>query len=140
MARRYAIEPFLVIQKVDELMSDKISLVLTGFVRRTEHTSQLKALLKASGAQLSRQGRSRNWALVIKAQQVIAVRKAIEEAGQPSWLWLAKKLTSEYPHLSQDELKQFAIQHWPVTVSKLMSLTDCTLAEARLAIDEVEWE
>lgn len=121
-------------------MFEKVSLSLTSFVRRTDNTSQLKALIVASGAQLSRQGRSRNWRLVVDHQQSMAIQKAIEDASQPSWLWLARKLTLERPSVTHNELKPIALQHWPVTVSKLMSLTDCTMSEARKVIDELEWE
>jgi len=120
-------------------MSDKTRIALNNFVRRTDHTSKLKELISGTGAMLSRKGRSRNWVLTISSQQAIALRKAIEEAGQTTWLWLANLLTKEQKPLSEAEIKTIAMQHWPITVSELMSISDCTLAEARKVIDEVEW-
>ena len=120
-------------------MPDKTRIALNSFVRRTEQTPKLKALICDCGGSLSRQGRSRNWVLTISSQQAIALRKAIEEARQPSWLWLANLLTKEQQPLTEAEIKTLATEHWPITVSELMSLSDCTLAEARKVIDEIEW-
>lgn len=120
-------------------MTQVFKISLNSFVRRTEHTNQLKALIDEAGATLSRKGRSRNWTLSSTKEQAIQVRHAIEAANQSSWLWLAKALEIESPRLTTDELRSIADKHWPVTVTTLMAITDCTSAQARTVIDDIEW-
>lgn len=120
-------------------MSRPFEITLNSFVRRTEHTHTLKALVLEVGAALSRKGRSRNWQLSLTAEQAIQLRQTIESAGQPSWLWLAKALHHESPALDANALRTIAQKHWPITVTKLIALTDCTSAQARTVIDALEW-
>jgi len=44
------------------------------------------------------------------------------------------------PQLSYAELLKIARQELMITVTRLISLTDCSIADARKTLDEIEWE
>ena len=121
-------------------MYPKISITLNSFVRRTDHTQALKNLIRNSGAQLQRKGRSRNWELEVSSEQAIQLRNAIEASREVTWHWIEKALTAHVPALTLSQVNTIAQQHWPVTVTQLTILTNCTMAEARAVIDSIEWE
>ena len=117
-----------------------VSVNLNSFVRRTDNTSQLKNLLRSHGGQLKRVGRSRNWQMTVPLNGLLALIRVIESSGESSWLWVGKLLEQRKPKLSSDQLSQIAREHSNISVAQLVSLTDCTMGEARLAIDTLEWE
>ncbi len=117
-----------------------VNITLNGFVRRTLNTESLKVSIKSTGAKLSRKGRSRNWLLQANNEQVQRIIKLISQSGEDSWRWLTKRLIEERPKLNHDELRNIAIQNPSMTISQLTSLTDCTLLDARIVLDEIEWE
>jgi len=117
-----------------------VNITLNGFVRRTLNTESLKVGIKSTGAKLSRKGRSRNWLLQADVEQVQQIIKLISQSGEDSWRWLTKKLIDERPKLNHDELRNIAIQNPSMTVAQLTSLTDCTHLDARIVLDNIEWE
>ena len=98
----------------------------------------LKAHIRLQGCELQRIGRSRNWQLKANFDQLQAIIVFIELSNESSWLWLAKLLKSKYQHLSHDELLRMASMLEEVTVSALIARTDCTIAQARQIIDQLE--
>ncbi len=98
----------------------------------------LKAYIKQLGCELSRVGRSRNWKLTANLSQIQAIVEFIELQDEQSWLWLAKRLKSEYQHLNHAGLVAFAERMTNATITTLMTQTDCTLAQARKVLDEIE--
>lgn len=121
-------------------MTEPIILNLKGFVQRTKKTNQLKLLFKSSGATLTRKGRSRNWQVSVKPEQMIRISQEIELACEPSWLWISKQISDRKLNFSFEELLRIAKENLPVTVTSLVSMTDCTISEARKAIDYLEWD
>jgi len=117
-----------------------VNITLNGFVRRTLNTESLKEGIKSTGAKLSRKGRSRNWLLQADVEQVQQIIKLISQSGEDSWRWLTKKLIEERPKLNHHELRNIAIQNPSMTVAQLTSLTDCTHLDARIVLDNIEWE
>jgi len=117
-----------------------VNITLNGFVRRTLNTESLKVGIKSTGATLNRKGRSRNWLLQADVEQVQQIIKLISQSGEDSWRWLTKKLIEERPKLNRDELRNIAIQNPSMTVAQLTSLTDCTHLDARIVLDDIEWE
>ena len=115
-----------------------LTINLPAFVRRTIKAYALKAHIRQLGWDLSRIGRSRNWQLKANFSQIQALVKLIEQEQEESWLWLGKLLKREYQHLSHDNLLALAIRLDNLTVTALMALTDCTLAQARKVLDELE--
>ena len=95
----------------------------------------LKAHIREQGCELKRIGRSRNWLLTANFDQLQAIIAFIELSGEPSWMWLTKRLKSEYQHLSHDELLRIASTIDKVTISALIARSDCTIAQARRVID-----
>lgn len=98
----------------------------------------LKAHIRQQGSELHRIGRSRNWQLKANFDQLQAIIAFIELSNEPSWLWLEKLLRGQYRHLSHDELLRIASMLEDVTVSALIAKSDCTIAQARQVIDELE--
>lgn len=98
----------------------------------------LKAHIREQGCDLNRIGRSRNWILKANFDQLQTIIAYIELTGEPSWMWLTKLLKSKYQHLSHDELLRIASTIEAVTISALTARSDCTIAQARQVIDELE--
>ncbi len=98
----------------------------------------LKAHIREQGCELKRIGRSRHWLLIANFEQLQAIITYIESSNEPSWVWLTKLLRNEYQHLSHDELLRIASTIEKVTISALITRTDCTIAQARQVIDELE--
>ncbi|NQZ26548.1 MAG: hypothetical protein HRT55_09560 [Colwellia sp.] len=115
-----------------------LTINLPAFVRRTIKAYALKAHIRQLGCDLNRIGRSRNWQLKANFSQIQALVKLIEQEQEESWLWLGKLLKREYQHLNHDNLLALAIRLDNLTVTALMALTDCTLAQARKVLDELE--
>ncbi|KGJ87254.1 ribosome recycling factor family protein [Colwellia psychrerythraea] len=111
---------------------------LPSFLRRTVKAYLLKAHIRHLGCELSRIGRSRNWQLKANFSQLQAIIGFIEQENEQSWIWLAKLLKKEYQHLSHDNLLALALRIENVTIAALMAHTDCTLAQARKVLDELE--
>lgn len=99
----------------------------------------LKAQIRSIGCELTRIGHSRNWKLVADREQVYQLITFIEQSDEPSWLWLAKFLGKQQQEITLDELKAIALQNSGITVNQLMARTDCTVAQARKVIDDIEF-
>ena len=121
-------------------MATPVKITLSGFVKRTLNTEALKGAIKSTGATLTRKGRSRNWLLQADNEQIRQINKMIHQSGENSWLWLTKKLGEDRTQLNPDELRNLVKQNPAMTVTQLMSLTDCRLSDARRVLDEIEWE
>ncbi|PKH89297.1 ribosome recycling factor family protein [Colwellia sp. Bg11-28] len=118
---------------------EKINTInLPSFLRRTLKAYALKAHIRQLGCDLSRIGRSRNWQLKANFDQIQSIIEYIEQKDEKSWLWLAKLLKKEYQHLSHDNLLVLATRLESVTITALIAQTDCTLAQARKVLDELE--
>ncbi|QBG35272.1 ribosome recycling factor family protein [Litorilituus sediminis] len=114
------------------------SITLPSFLRRTMKAYALKAIIRAQGCELQRIGKSRNWQLKANFSQIQAIIHEIECQDEASWLWLAKLLKQQYQDLSHESLIQLAHRMQNVTVASLMAQTDCTIAQARKVLDELE--
>ena len=121
-------------------MTELVHILLNGFVRKTTHSDALKAKIRSTGAKLARKGRSSKWLLHASNEQILDIIRLIEQSGEISWFWLAKKLNETRPQLNHHELLQIARRDPSLTVTKLMTLTDCSIADARKVLDEIEWE
>ena len=117
-----------------------VTITLNGFVRRTLNTYKLKLGIKATGATLTRKGRSRNWQLEANSEQIGDIIRLISESGEDSWLWVGKKLSENKPKLAREQLKEIAKRDPSMTVNRLIALTDCSISDARIVLDEIEWE
>ncbi len=98
----------------------------------------LKAQIRLIGCELQRIGRSRNWQVKARFDQLQAIISFIEQANEPSWLWMAKLLKQQYKTLSFETLTEIAQQMTNVTIAALTARTDCTIAQARKVIDALE--
>ncbi|MFT5757297.1 MAG: hypothetical protein ACI9LM_002026 [Alteromonadaceae bacterium] len=98
----------------------------------------LKAQIRITGSELYRIGRSRNWQLKANLAQLELIINAIESADEPSWQWLAKHLNSQKKNLSHDDLVRIAKRNSGISMNQLMAKTDCTIAQARQVLDELE--
>ena len=99
----------------------------------------LKAKIRALGCELSRVGRSRNWKIKASAEQINEVILLVEQSSEDSWQWVAKKLRQDNQKLNFQHLISIAKKNTGITINELMAKTDCTVAEARKVLDELEW-
>lgn len=99
---------------------------------------ELKSHIRQQGCELNRIGRSRNWLLKANFEQLQEIISFIDSSNEPSWLWLAKLLRNEYKHLTHDELLRIASTIDELTINSLIARSDCTIAQARAIIDELE--
>ena len=114
------------------------TITLPSFLRRTLKAYILKSYIRKQGCDLHRIGRSRNWQLKANFDQLQAIITFVNLSNEPSWLWLEKLLKNEYTNLTHDELVRIASALEEVTISALIARTDCTIAQARTVIDELE--
>jgi hypothetical protein len=112
---------------------------LPSLLRKVIKAYALKAGIRDCGCELYRIGRSRNWQLKATFEQIEQVVDFILSSEEPSWQWLANHLKNQRQTLSHDELVRIAKIKPDITVNQLISRTDCTIAEARKVIDELEW-
>ena len=112
---------------------------LPSLLRKVIKAYALKAGIRDCGCELYRIGRSRNWQLKATFEQIEAIIDFILTSEEPSWQWLAAFLASQRQTLSHDELIRIAKITPSITVNQLMARTDCTIAQARKVIDELEW-
>ena len=117
-----------------------LEIQLNSFVRRVEQANELKALIKSSGATLSRKGRSRNWRLQGNWPQFQNIIEQIQLTEEPSWQWVINTLSSCKPKPQITDLVKIVKSNPNITQQQLISQTDCTKVEARKAFDIVEWE
>ena len=119
-------------------MSKLAIINLPSFLRRVMKAYAIKAHIRSQGGDLHRIGRSRNWQLKIERHKIIDVVQLIESANEPSWLWVSKLLRQQNEHLSYEEIMDIAKRNSGITINELVIKTDCTIAEARKVIDELE--
>lgn len=115
-------------------------ITLPSFLRRILKAYALKAHIRELGCELNRIGRSRNWQLKASFDQIEEIIHLVESSEEPSWQWLAKHLRAQHQHLSHDMLIKIAKKTSGISVNQLMARTDCTIAQARKVIDELEWQ
>lgn len=111
---------------------------LPSFLRRVMKAYAIKAHIRACGGDLHRIGRSRNWQLKIDRLNIFEVIDIIESSNEPSWLWLAKSLRQQSDDFSDEEIRDIAKRNIGVTVNELVAKTECTIAQARKIIDQLE--
>ena len=116
-----------------------IQIILPSMLRSTIKAYALKAEIRELGGELTRIGRSRNWQLKATREQLDVISLAIDAHNEPSWYWVAKKLRAHVTYTTFDSLLHVAKKTPGITVNELMSKTDCTIAQARKVIDELEF-
>jgi hypothetical protein len=117
----------------------KINIItLPSFLRKSLKAYALKAKIRELGCELQRIGRSRNWQLKANFEQLQEIIVFVNESNEPSWAWLSSLLSRQHTHLSHENLIEVANHLSTVTVSSIMARTDCTIAQARKVIDELE--
>jgi len=113
-------------------------IILNSFLRRSLKAYALKSLLRSTGCELNRLGRSRNWRLIATQQQLQEIISLIDNSNEPSWQWLSPYLSKHKAQISHKELLSI-IKHKPeITINELLARTDCTLIQARKALDDFE--
>jgi len=114
-------------------------LLLRAFVRKCFDAYLLKAIIRDSGAHLSRKGRSRHWILIADSAQIAKIIEQIDNSEQDSWRWLATLLREQRTMLTQEQILEHVKRNPAISTNQLIALTDCTLAQARKALDDMEW-
>ena len=87
-----------------------------------------------------RKGRSRNWILQANSEQMQHIIELIEQAEQPSWLWLIKVLHKQHQHLTEQQLLNIVERNPAITLNSLVALTNCTREQGRVVLDRFEFD
>ena len=119
-------------------MSTIVTITLPSFLRRIINAYALKAHIRSLGCELYRIGRSRNWQIKTELHLIGELIHIIEQENVPSWQWVVKVLRQQNNLLSHSALVSIAKRNSGITLNDLMNKTDCTLAQARKVIDELE--
>ncbi|WP_068545613.1 ribosome recycling factor family protein [Thalassotalea crassostreae] len=114
-------------------------ILLPSFLRKSMRAYELKALIRETGCELSRIGRSRNWRLSATRDQMTEIISGLEQVSEPTWAWLIKLIEQQRGQFTEKEIYAFVVRNPSISVNELVKLANCTIAEARKAIDEYEW-
>ncbi|NRA61049.1 MAG: hypothetical protein HRU25_09100 [Psychrobium sp.] len=120
-------------------MAEKTQILLRSFLQKSVESYLLKAIIRDSGAHLSRKGRSRHWILIADRHQIAEIIIQVEQSAQPSWLWFSQLLRQQRTALTHQELLALVARNPSISANRLIALSDCTLAQARQALDDMEW-
>ncbi|EGA68182.1 hypothetical protein VISI1226_15616 [Vibrio sinaloensis DSM 21326] len=111
-----------------------LSVPLNSFVHRVNDKQQVLNLVAEHGCQLKRIRRSRHWMLSGDEDQLRLLSDQLDSVSQQ---WIIKAINLALPKLTIS-LQQVLTEQPNLTVTQLVSLTDCSMEEARRAIDEHE--
>ena len=120
-------------------MSARHHILLPSFLRKAMRAFELKSLVRSSGCELSRIGRSRNWRISATREQMTAIINMVRESEEETWQWLVTLLEKERGSFTHSEILNLVKRNPGITVNELVVLASCTIAEARLAIDDFEF-
>ncbi len=115
-------------------------ILLPSFLRRALRAFELKALVRSSGCELNRIGRSRNWRLTADREQLTAIIELVRDSEEDTWQWLVKLLEQQRGAFTEAEILNLVKRNPGITVTELVLMANCTLAEARQTIDKYEWQ
>lgn len=121
-------------------LTNKNKILLPSFLRRCMKAYAIKSIIRDAGIELSRVGRSRNWQMYANFEQIENAATEIELDGEKTWLWVAKIMRKQFRDLSHEALLNIAKMNNSITINELVQKTDCTVAQARRVIDELEWD
>jgi len=121
-------------------MANPIQIILPSFLRRVMRAYAIKALMRSTGCELNRIGRSRNWQLKATLEQLEKIVTLIESSDEDTWQWVAERIRKHHQSYTFESLMRIAKYKPGITVNELVAKTDCTVAEARKVIDELEWQ
>ncbi|UCX05866.1 MULTISPECIES: ribosome recycling factor family protein [Shewanella] len=122
-------------------MDEPITISLPSLIHRIEgnNVKHAKAIALQSGCELKRVRRSRNWLIIGSAIQVQSFSMRLKTEQAEAFGYLIQKIdTGLLGHADkleslENKLKRLIIQSPNITLSELMQITDCTVAEARVA-------
>ncbi|MCH1929572.1 ribosome recycling factor family protein [Shewanella sp. A25] len=132
---------------MNDKAKDEISIPLPSLIHRIgrEAVKHAQTLALHHHCELKRVRRSRNWSLEGRAPLVQQCYLAIKAKNTNSeFTFLLKKLDEALVKHSdkleplEAKLKRLVAENPAITLAELMSVTECTLAEARIARFEAE--
>lgn len=111
-----------------------ISIQLNSFVRRVDDKERVIALAVSEKCSLKRIRRSRHWQLSGTELQLTHFKAGLTDIAD-YWIKLAIEKALPKKQLS---LQECLISQPNITINQLVAMTECTVAEARQAIDQFE--
>lgn len=111
-----------------------LSIPLNSFIHRVDDKLHVQNLVADHGCQLKRIRRSRHWILTGEADQL---RRLLKQLDQGHHQWIIKAISHALPTPTVS-LQQLLTEQPNLTVNQLVILTECTMEEARRAIDTHE--
>ncbi|MDN3651768.1 ribosome recycling factor family protein [Thalassotalea ponticola] len=113
--------------------------MLPSFLRRAMRAFELKAIIRQSGCELTRIGRSRNWRLSASREQLLQISESLRQHEEPSWQWVLALLESKIGTYTEADILEFVKRNPNISVNELVTLANCTVAQARQALDSYEF-
>ncbi|UJF22810.1 ribosome recycling factor family protein [Shewanella sp. OMA3-2] len=122
-------------------MNEPITIALPSLIHRIggDNVKHAKAVALLCDCELKRVRRSRNWLILGQAIQVQSFSTQIKADRSEVFRYLIQKIdvgllihTDKLESL-EDKLKRLITQTPNITLSELMQVTDCTVAQARVA-------
>lgn len=107
---------------------------LNSFVHRVYDKTQFIELASQHKCQLKRIRRSRHWQLSGEEHALRALKSALVDERS---LWIVKAIDKALP-LPVIDLSSMIAATPNISVKQLVSLSGCSLSEARMALDEFE--
>lgn len=122
-------------------MNQPITILLPSLIHRIggDSVKHAKTVALQCDCELKRVRRSRNWQLLGLAVQVQLFSMQLKAVNREAFRYLIQKIdTGLLGHADkleslEDKLKRLIIQNPNITLNELIQLTDCTIAEARVA-------
>lgn len=122
-------------------INDDITIRLPSLIHRigSEKTKQAKPIALQYQCELKRVRRSRNWALIGEALNIQAFTIDLRALDDDGWRYLIQKITTALlEHADKLEpldtkLTRLITETPGITLGELMQLTQCSIAEARIA-------
>lgn len=111
-----------------------ISIQLNSFVRRVDDKERILALALKEECRLKRIRRSRHWQLSGTELQLNHFKAGLIDIAD---YWIKQAVEKALPK-KQLSLQECLLSQPNITVNQLVAETECTVAEARQAIDQFE--
>ncbi|MDO6687244.1 MULTISPECIES: ribosome recycling factor family protein [unclassified Agarivorans] len=128
------------------MKDEPLHIPLPSLIRRIggNNAKLAKQLADANSCAIKRIRRSRNWQLIGSEQAAIKLLKSLRELQDEGMRYLVTKLDEQLKAFQEqqepkhDRLLRLVSEKPNITLNELIEITDCTLAEARLARFESE--
>lgn len=125
---------------------DKLIIHLPSLIHRIggDNVKKAKLIAKENGCELKRVRRSRNWQVSGEPCAQRKLSDSLNFSEPEAFQYLIRKIDerlviiNENSESREEQLKKLVFENPNITLAELMAMTNCSIAEARLARFEVD--